>query len=342
MQSQIKGSQQVRQQLFHARSALVSRARHALGDYAAGVSQAAARYLVLACALLAASRTQAVTFPINFAGTEQDFDATIDLTGNVFANGAGSVINTKAKLEPFKFTNPLNHPLQLFGGPIAISSDPQSIVPWGTKFEIAGLKLVDINDLDVDLLNGQTADFALDTIFLTTNSTVSLLKSISIDVSGTLSGLRFNQTGPAVTAGIAGSGTFSVQGDLTANVDNLLAVVFGLLQVPVDSQEVTLPGTLNGSWAITNSGPGPWPKILLDGVIDLNIPISLLTNLTTSITDVLSLTISSTIDLAASLTIGVQYHLEAPLIPEPSSIALLGIGLAAVAGVTVHRRRGRR
>jgi len=295
---------------------------------------------VLACALWTSSRAQAVTFPINFIGTEQDFDATIDLTGNVFANGNGSVINTKAKLEPFKFTNPLNHPLALYGGPIAISSDPQSIVPYGTTIDLASYTLVDINDLDVDLLNGQTADFALDTIFLTTNSTVSLLKSISIDVSGTLAGLRFDQTGPATVLGGPFSGTFSVPGDLTANVDNLLAVVFGLLQVPVGSQEVSLPGTLNGSWEITNY---PWwPKIHLDGVIDLNIPISLLTNLTTSITDVLSLTISSTIDLAASLTIGVQYHLEAPLIPEPGSFVLLGIGLAAVVGVTVHRRRGKR
>jgi hypothetical protein len=297
---------------------------------------------VLTCAFFAASRAQAVTFPINFSGTEQNFDATIDLTGNLFAGGSGAVVNTKAKVEPFKFTNPLNHPLALFGGPIAISSDPKTD-PLGTTFDVVGGgQLVSTSDLDIDFLNGQTADFALDTLFLTTNSTVSLLKSISIDVSGTLTGLSFDQTGASVVVGGPNSGTFAVDGNLNANIDNLLAVVFGLLQVPVGTQSISLPGVLTGNWA--TSGPVNNTKITLDGFIDLNVPISLLTNLTTSITDVLSLTISSTIDLAGSLTVSVAYHLEDHLVvcPEPGSIALLGLGLAAVVGVAVQRRRGRR
>jgi hypothetical protein len=301
------------------------------------------RLLALASALLLTTQARAMICPISFYGTEQNFDATIDLTGNVFANGAGSVINTKAKLEPFKFTNPLNHPLALYGGPISLSTDPQTASPNATLFEYSGYdQIIDMVGLDVDFLNGQTADFALDTIFLTTNSTVSLLKSISIDVAGTLSGLSFDQTGAATLLGGPGSGTFSVAGDLTATVDNLLAVVFGLLQVPVDSQVITLPGSLTGNWSITGSPINS--KVSLDGVIHLDIPISLLTNLTTAITDVLSLTISSTIDLGASLTVDVQYHLEGIhyLCPEPGSVVLLGIGLAAVGGVAVHRRRGRR
>jgi hypothetical protein len=300
-----------------------------------------AAFVVLVVIHFTATPAQAIIVSANFDGTEQNFDATIDLTGNVFANGNGSVINTKAKLEPFKFTNPLNHPLALFGGPVAVSSDPKTD-PLGTTFDAWPNDLYDIYDLDVDLLNGQTADFALDTIFLTTNSTVSLLKSISIDVSGTLTGLRFDQTGAASVFGGPNSGTFSVVGDLTANVDNLLAVVFGLLQVPVGSQAVTLPGALTGTWTITPVFTLA-SKVTLDGQINLNIPISLLTNLTTSITDVLSLTISSTIDLAASLTVDVLYHLEdiVYFTPEPGSIVLLGIGLAAVVGVAVQRRRGK-
>jgi len=308
-------------------------------------------YLLRTCAALSlvglalavAAPARAVTVPINFTGTEQNFDATIDLTGNLFAAGSGAVVNTKNKVEPFKFTAPFNHPLTLFGGPIAISSDPKTD-PLGTTFDISPAgQLVSTTDLDVDFLNGQTADFALDTLFLTTNSTVSLLKSISIDVSGTLTGLSFDQTGASVVVGGPTSGTFAVDGNLNANIDNLLAVVFGLLQVPVGTQSISLPGALTGSWA--TSGPANNTKITLDGVIDLNVPISLLTNLTTSLTDVLSLTISSTVDLAGSLTVSVAYHLEQSginlVIPEPSSIVLLGLGICG-ALVPVARKLRRR
>jgi hypothetical protein len=274
------------------------------------------------------------------APAAQDFDLTVDLTGNVFGDGSGAVVNTKAKIEPFKFTPPLNHSLSLFGGAITTSSDPKTD-PLGTVFDMNATTLLDMNDLDLDLLNGQTVDFALDTIFITTNSTVSLLKSISIDVSGTLTGLRFDQTAPAIVAGGPGSGTFAVGGDLTATVDNLLAVVFGLLQVPVGTQQVTLPFVLTGNW--TQTGPTNNVKIELDGGLAADIPITLMTNLTTAITDVLSLTISSTIDLAASLTLAYNYYLEQSgiIIPEPSSIILLGLGLCAAMVPAVHRMRRR-
>ncbi len=309
-------------------------------------------YLIRTCAALSlvglalavAAPARAVTVPINFTGPAQDFDLTVDLTGNIFANGSGAVLNTKAKIEPFKFTAPLNHSLSLFGGAITTSSDPKTD-PLGTQFDFVNNspQLVNMTDLDLDLLNGQTVDFALDTIFLTTNSTVSLLKSISIDVSGTLTGLRFDQTAPAIVVGGPSSGTFAVGGDLTATVDNLLAVVFGLLQVPVGTQQVTLPFVLNGSW--TTSGPLGSAKIELDGGLSADIPISLMTNLTTAITDVLSLTISSTVDLAASLTLAYNYSLEQSglnlIIPEPSSIILLGLGLCAAMVPAVHRMRRR-
>lgn len=306
-------------------------------------------YLLRTCAALSlvglalavAAPARAVTVPIDFTGTEQNFDATIDLTGNLYADGSGAVVNTKAKVEPFKFTAPFNHPLSLFGGAVAISSDPKTD-PLGTSMDFGPpTQLVDINDLDVDFLNGQTSDFALDTIFITTNSTVSLLKSISIDVSGTLTGLRFDQTGASIVLGGPGSGTFAVDGELSANIDNLLAVVFGLLQVPVGTQSITLPGALTGNWTSTQVA-GPLHKIELDGVIDLNVPISLITNLTTAITDVLSLTISSTIDLQASLTVSVAYHLEdLYVIPEPSSIVLLGLGLCAALVPAARKLRRR-
>jgi len=289
--------------------------------------------------LVSASRALAVTVPINFTGTEQNFDATVDLTGNLAANGSGSVVNTKNKVEPFKFTAPFDHPLSLFGGAIVVSSDPITD-PAGTTFELpAPDQIADIAALNLDLLNGVTSDFALDTIFITTNSSVFLLKAISIDLSGTLTELRFAQTGAAILTGTGGSGTFSVDGELSASIDNLLAVVFGLLQVPVGTQSISAPFTLTGSW--TSTGPSNNVKVTLDSNIEFNVPLSLLTNLTTSITQVLSLTISSTIDLAASLTVGAGLHLEQSgiVIPEPGSMVLLGLGLLAFAPLVARRIR---
>jgi hypothetical protein len=289
--------------------------------------------------LVSASRALAVTVPINFTGTEQNFDATIDLTGNLFADGSGSVVNTKNKVEPFKFTPPLEHPLSLYGGAIVVGSDPITD-PAGTTFDLpAADQIANIAALNLDLLNGTTADFALDTVTITTNSTVTLLKAITIDLSGTLADLRFTQTGAAILNGTGGSGTFSVDGELSASIDNLLAVVFGILQVPVDPQSISAPFTLTGTW--TSTGPSNNVKVALDANIDFSIPLSLLTNLTTSITDVLSLTISSTIDLAASLTVGTTLHLEQSgiVIPEPGSMVLLGLGLLAFAPLAARRIR---
>jgi autotransporter translocation and assembly factor TamB len=291
-----------------------------------------AAFVVLAMTVLASEPARAVTFPGDISGTEQAFDTTIDLTGNIFANGNGSVVNTKSKVEQFKFTAPLNHSLSLFGNNFKLSADPKSD-PLGASYDFASnSKLVDIDDMELDLLDGQTVDFALDTIYLTTNSTVSLLKSISVDVSGTLSGLSFNQTGPAQILGGSGSGTFSIAGEVTAHVDNLMAVVFGLMQVPIDSQTVVIPMVFQGNWTLN----GFRPKLTLDGnFIDgdftLDIPISLLTNLTTAITD-----------LSANLTLNGQLHLEPDICfcPEPGSVVLLGIGLPAAIALAVHRRPG--
>jgi hypothetical protein len=306
-------------------------------------------YLLRTCAALSlvglalavAAPARAVTVPINFTGTEQNFDLTLDLTGNVYANGSGSAYNAKlAKVEPFKFTAPLNHAVTLFGGAQNISSDPITD-PLGTTFDVTPNQLVNMTDLDIDFLNGASTTFAIDTITLTTNSGISILKAIDVDLSADLSGLRFDQTGAATVLGGPGSGTFGVLGDLTASLTNLNVVLFGLISVPVGDQSLSLPGALPGTWTMTSLGGPNW-KVALDGNIDLNIPLSLVSQLTSEGTAPIPLTLSATIDLAAFVTINVAYHLEDTfVIPEPGSIALLGVGLcvALVPAVRKLRRR---
>lgn len=291
--------------------------------------------------LAASAPARAVTYPINFTGTEQDFVTTIDLSGNLNAVGSGVAFSTKSgAYEPFLLTAPFDHPLSLFGPPLHLSTNPKTD-PHGTTFDATPGSLIDMNGLDLDFLNGQTLDFALDTIKITTNSSDFLVNVLLnyLDLSGTLSQLRFDQTGAAAILGGGGSGTFSVLGDLGATVDNLLVSWAGLLYFPVDPQNISLPGAFTGTWKLV--GPAINLKVSLDGSLSIDVPLALISNLTTSITDILTLTISTTFDMAASLNVSFSYHLEDQLyfIPEPSSVVLLGIGLCAAVVPLARRLR---
>ncbi|MGE0538112.1 MAG: PEP-CTERM sorting domain-containing protein [Pirellulales bacterium] len=283
-------------------------------------------------ALAVAAPARAVTVPINFTGTEQDFDGTVDLTGNLNAVGSGVVFG-----QNFTITQN-NYPLSLVGGAVTVSTDPITDPP-GTTFDAIVGDLLDMNDLDLDLLNGQTSNFNITPItILTNNALVNLILANGVKVGGTLTDLRFDQTGLATVLGGAGSGTFSVAGDLSATVDNLLADIAGIQTVAVAATSVSLPYLLTGTW--TMSGPALATKIELDGSANLSVPVSLLTALAT---DVGVAALTASIDLAASLTVAFNYHLEDVVaIPEPSSIVLLALGLCAAMIPAAHRLRRRR
>lgn len=92
---------------------------------------------------------------------DQDFNATLGLSGNVFADGQGTLFGI-----PFKFVAPLNHPLGPLSGSVKVNSSPQTD-PLGTKFHFSLRNLFDIDNLD--LLNGQTTGFAISPIILTSD-----------------------------------------------------------------------------------------------------------------------------------------------------------------------------
>ncbi len=296
---------------------------------------------LLGLVLAASAPARAITIPINFQGTEQHFSASIDLSGNLHAEGNGSAWNSQQKVfEPYTLTSPFDHSLGLFGPPLHLSSDPKTY-PLGTTFDLKADSLVGIHDLDIDFLSGQSLDFTIDTVKITTNSKVALINALlgQVDLSGTLSEFRFDQTGIASVTGSAKTGTFAVSGNFGATISNLNLIFGGLLLVPIDDQAVSLPGALTGTWKLT--GPLNAQKVSLDGSLSLDVPLALITNLTTSNTDIFTLTMSTTLDMAGSLNVTFNYHLEdiQPLAPEPGSIVLLGIGLCAAVVPLARRLR---
>ncbi len=290
-----------------------------------------------ALAFLTSSPAKAEIVPINFTGTEQNFSATTTLSGSAIADGSGATKNIFNTISKFNFTPPLVHPLKLDPSPVIFNSDPKTD-PLGTTADIDGLLYVinDFQDTNLDLLNGKTAPIAIDTITITTNSASSLLKSITVDITGTLSELRFVQTG--AWSGIplgGGTGTFTIPGDIIVSMTNVKASLIGLINIDIDDLGGTFSQNLTGTWSLT--GPSFNTKLALDGGLTIEVPLSVQTALalSTGIPILLpGLTVSSTIDLLASLSIGINYHLEQSgidVIPEPGSIVLLGIGLLTFA-----------
>ena len=272
---------------------------------------------------------RAAFVPVDFFGPAQDFSATATLNGNFVATGSGATKNIFNQISAFAFTPPLSHPLSLNPSPVLIATEPLTF-PFGTIFELVGLDLLDMQKVNVDFLNGGKAPISLDTINITTNSSIGLLQNLSIDISGTLSNLTFTQTGTPTITGSGGSGTFSVPGDIGLTLSDAQVNLLGFLPLPIPDISGSFSQALTGTWTL--SGNNSNLKVALDGAYSIASPLALQTafGFSAEVPILLpGLTISSTLDLAASLNLALSYHLEQTglSVPEPGAVVLLGIGL---------------
>jgi hypothetical protein len=306
----------------------------------------------LAVALLACVGTvnaAVVDCEVFFDGTEQDFAGSLTASGTLTSQGVGLLFGSPFVLSP----NPQTDPVGLNPDTISISSDPMSLTAdqSGTpETTVIGIDtasfpgdVTDISDLNIDLLNGVTQTFALDTLNLELLIFNVLPGNLDIDVSGRLKQLLFYQDpGAAVTVGdsTAGGATYAISGIARAVIDATVAVlgksliVISLVDQTLDTPLV-LTGTVTSSVVNTTDVAASF-----DGSALIGAPLTLSTTLATALG---SVGFTGTIDLASSINVGVSYHLEClceGIIPEPSTIVLLGLGI--VGCIPVIRRRLRK
>ena len=282
--------------------------------------------------------SRATPVNVNFSGASQAFVGVTSVFGTLTATGSG-VTNSSVGLQPFVLTPPTVHPITLAGGFALVNSQPNSVGPVSV-FDVTPTAINKINNLNVDLLNGAVVPIAFNTITLTSNSSVALLKNISVDASVDADGLVFNQTGLSTLTPLGPNfGNFSVPGNFHMHASNFTATLFGLLNYPLGSLSEIVPGSLSGTYTI--SGPTNNTKITLDGTLALQVPINASQHFVLNISNPLALTVSATAAAAASLLINVGFHLERDqiVVPEPGSVALMAIGLAMCGAFAWRRRR---
>jgi hypothetical protein len=356
------------------RRTVVVRGASATNSLARVTSLAGAIAFALA-ALVSTAHGAAV--PVYFTGAAQTFGATVDLTGNLSATGSGAAFNPLTKInESFTLTAPTAHALAIDGGPLTLATQPAS-AGYAT-FDVTGGHATSALGLNLNLLNGTTTDFSLLPINVTTSSGISILKNVEIGLTGTLASLVFQQTGGATFSPTgAGTGSFEIVGKAAAALLNINATALGLVNVPVFPQYLNTPLTLSGTYTIT--GDDANPKIELDGAMGFGLPLNLASALTAAIDAPLALSIDAALDLAATVSVSLGFHLEQssiyvppggqtsgdgapanfkfgslvtfdaagqpffqPLVPEPGSAMLLLLGLAAAMPLAVRRLRYRR
>jgi len=309
--------------------------------------------IALAALLLSAllsDATFAATVPVNFQGPEQVLNVQIDASGELTAEGQGSVFDAKAKaVTYFTTVPPITQPVSLTGGPLSLISELASVAPVESTLNIVNGDLVGIENLHIQGLQDATLPVVFDTLFINTNSTVALLKSISIDISFEAADLSFTQLGPAIMHPFGdGTGLFELSGTLAFTYRNVTALVAGLLPISLGDLAASSPLSLIGGYAV--SGPANNTKVVLDAPGTLGFALDIRDPGGTGpylfgfeASAPLALTLSASVRALLEGSIDGKFHLEQSglIVPEPSSIGLLGLGLLALAACSMCRRNPR-
>jgi hypothetical protein len=260
--------------------------------------------------------------------------------------------------------NPQVDVIQLEDGlPVMISSDPitandggdpdampdpipPALIPTELTFDDVTWDLLNVSNLHLDLLNGVTPEFSIDPLFLELIISGAFPGSLDITLDAKVLSLGFWQDADS-TITVNPDGTFEIPGKIMGTFDGTAEALSGAVEVATFEAEafesdIVLVGTVT---ATAQGGPDPQDVLVsFDGDIDLNIPLDIPDEVIAFGDNNVGAT--GTINLFSSVNLAVSYHLETMLedvhvvIPEPSSVVLLGLGLIAL--IPVARRKLRK
>jgi hypothetical protein len=284
---------------------------------------------------------RAVTVPVNFQGPAQTFGASVDLSSELFATGGGSVFNPVTKnVENFSLLPPFDHTAGTEGGPQALVGSISSRPPFDTTIDIVGGQVTKITNLNVDLFDGPALSINSEPMAVMSNSSVSLLKNIAVQVAGEITSLGFQQTGVAtlVPTGV-NVGTFAIPGFAKAQYENAQLLIAGAIPVEIGDLSFASPRVFTGSYKV--SGPPGNTKVEFDAVgrYEFNLgggP----TVFDFAVDSPIAVTISASVSYSLIIGYEIAFHAEQSglVVPEPGSIALLAIGLVACSAVLWRSR----